>query len=133
MSVKITELDEGKTLEVEVQGKLVESDYELFVPMTEQRIGRFGKVNLLVLMREFDGWSAAALWDDVKFDAKHFNDIDRLAVVGDQRWEEGMTKFCRPFTTAAIKFFEPSDLAEARRWVAGGAAAVGEGLDASRR
>jgi len=31
-------------------------------------------------MPRFKGWTAGALWEDTKFAAKHFNDIDRIAV-----------------------------------------------------
>lgn len=57
---------------------------------------------------DFHGWEGAALWDDIKFDLKHFSDIERLAMVGDRGWEKGMSLFCRPFTTAKICYFDES-------------------------
>jgi hypothetical protein len=39
-------------------------------------------------MVDFQGWEAAALWDDIKFNAAHFTDIDRLAMVGDKKWDQ---------------------------------------------
>ncbi len=47
------------------------------------------------------GWSAGAAWEDCKFDLKHFNHIERLAIVGETKWEKGMSVFCRPFMTAS--------------------------------
>jgi phosphoketolase len=38
----------------------------------------------------FHGWEAGALWDEIKLDIRHFADIERLAVVGDKKWEHGM-------------------------------------------
>ncbi|OYP33050.1 STAS/SEC14 domain-containing protein [Rhodopirellula sp. MGV] len=117
MSTSVTEVDGGKTIEVHLTGKLSGADYEHFVPLTEHRIEQYGKIRLLVVFSDFHGWDAEALWDDIKFDVKHFNDIERLAVVGDSRWEKGMSVFCRPFTTAKIKYFDTSHLADARAWV----------------
>lgn len=57
-------------------------------------------------MREFHGWSMGALWEDIKFDLHHFADIERLALIGDKKWEVGMAVFCKPFTTAKIRYFE---------------------------
>ena len=57
------------------------------------------------------------MWDDIKFDMTHFSDIDRLAMVGDRKWEKGMSIFCRPFTTAKIRYFDHTAVAEARIWV----------------
>jgi SpoIIAA-like len=48
---------------------------------------------------------------------KHFADIDRLAMVGDNRWEHGMATFCTPFTKATIRYFDQAAAAEARKWL----------------
>ena len=58
-----------------------------------------------------------ALWEDIKFDVKHFRDIERLAMVGDSKWEAGMAVFCKPFTSAKIKYFDVSKVDDAREWI----------------
>ena len=57
---------------------------------------------MLVRLHDFHGWTAGALWEDIKFDLKHFAHIERLALVGDRKWEAGMAVFCKPFTTATF-------------------------------
>ena len=37
---------------------------------------------MLFDMTDFHGWDAGAAWEDIKFDIKHFADIERLAMVG---------------------------------------------------
>ena len=37
-------------------------------------------------MTGLHGWDAGALWEDIKFDIKHFADIERLAMVGEKKW-----------------------------------------------
>jgi hypothetical protein len=58
-----------------------------------------------------------SLWEDTQFDMRHFNDIERLALVGETRWQQGMAVFCRPFTTAKVRYFDHSELAKARQWI----------------
>jgi len=70
-------------------------------------------------MRDFHGWDAGALWEDIKWDAKHFNDIDRLAIVGEKSWHKWMTGFCGPFTTAQVRYFTHEQLDKAREWLNG--------------
>lgn len=111
------ESETGKTLEFRLSGKLVKKDYEAFVPEVERVVKEHGKIRILVIMRDFHGWDAAALWEDIKFDLKHFADIERLAMVGEKKWQEWMARFCRPFTTAKIKYFDANDTAEAREWI----------------
>ena len=68
-------------------------------------------------MTNFHGWSVGALWEDLKFDVRHFSDIERLAMVGEKKWQKGMSRFCRLFTTATIRYFEHDNLKAARQWV----------------
>ena len=56
----------------------------------------------------------ADLWQDIKFDVKHFGDIERLAMVGEKKWEQWMATFCKPFTTATVKYFPQGQSAEAQ-------------------
>jgi hypothetical protein len=127
MAVKLNETDNGKVAEIHVSGKLTHEDYEQFVPEFERLIREHGKIRILFEMHDFHGWEFAALWDDVKFDAKHFSHIERLAMVGDKAWEKGMSTFCRPFTTAQIRYFDHAALAEARDWLAIRASVPGAG------
>jgi hypothetical protein len=119
MSIKLDEKNGGKVMELQVSGKLVHEDYQHFVPKFEQMVKQHGKIRVLFEMLDFHGWEAAALWDDVKFDLKHFSDIERLAMVGDKQWEKGMSVFCRPFTTARIRYFDRPAIEEARAWLGG--------------
>jgi hypothetical protein len=117
MAVTLNEQNGGKILEVRVSGKLTDEDYQHFVPEFERLVRTNGKIRVLFEMTDFHGWQAGALWDDVKFELKHFSDIERLAMVGDRKWEHGMSVFCRPFTTAKIRYFDSADEQEARAWL----------------
>ena len=118
MSVTFNETIAENVVEIELSGKLTAKDYETCVPELERRIKEVGKLRLLVVLRDFHGWEVAALWEDIKFDFKHFRDFQRLALVGDSKWEAGMATFCKPFTTATIKYFDLADVDQARAWVA---------------
>jgi hypothetical protein len=48
---------------------------------------------------------------------KHFSDIERLAMVGDKKWQHGMATFCKPFTKATVRYFDQAQAAEARTWL----------------
>ncbi len=118
MAVEVKETEGGKVLEVHATGKLSKEDYGHFVPVIERLIKQFGKIRVLFEMIDFHGWEAGALWEDIKFDVKHFRDIERLALVGDKKWEKGMAAFCKPFTTAKVQYFDVKDEAQAQQWIA---------------
>jgi hypothetical protein len=117
MSVHLEEQAEGKVVVVNLSGKLAKEDYQHFVPEVERLIHKHGKVSMLVRMHDFHGWTMGALWEDVKFDLKHFRHIERLALVGESKWEAGMAVFCKPFTTATIRYFDESKAEEAAHWI----------------
>ena len=107
----------GRVMEVDLHGKLSREDYEMFVPETERMIQEYGKIRILVKMHAFHGWEPGALWEDMKWNARHFNQIERLAVVGEQTWHKWMTGFCRPFTSAEVRYFTDDQLEDARAWL----------------
>ena len=120
MAIEIKDTNDGKVLEVRLSGKLTKEDYESFVPVVERLVRQHGKIRLLVVMHDFHGWTAGALWEDTKFAAHHFTDIDRLAVVGETKWQHGMAVFCKPFTAATVRYFDHTAINDANAWAAGG-------------
>lgn len=115
---KEVELHEvGNFIHLKITGKLTTADYDFFVPEIDNCIERHGKVNMLIELIDFEGWTLGALWEDTKFGVRHFNDFTRIALVGDKRWEETMAKFVNVFTSAQIKYFDVHERDEAIVWV----------------
>jgi hypothetical protein len=117
MAIEINEENDGCTLTVRVTGRLVKADYDRFVPQVERLIRERGKIRLLFEMHDFHGWSAGAAWEDLRFGLRHCRDIERMAIVGQKRWQETMAGFCRPFTKADIRYFDVAQAQEAREWL----------------
>jgi SpoIIAA-like len=116
---RIETISTEQFLEVRVTGKLTKDAYEKLTPAVDAQIKQFGKLRILFVMQDFHGWSAGAMWEDLKFDLKHWKDIERVALVGDKKWEKGMATFCKPFTKARIQYFDLTQLDEARAWLVG--------------
>lgn len=118
MALELNEESDGKVLIVHVRDTLKTEDYEHFVPEVDRLIKVHGKINILFDMHDFRGWTLGGMWEDTKFALGHFSSIEKLAVIGEKKWQEWMITFCRPFTRANIRYFEHSEEAEARQWVA---------------
>lgn len=117
MSIELeTEKITREVLIVKATDKLTEEDYERFVPKIESMIDK-GKIRILFHLIDFSGWTASAAWEDTKFGVKHFNDIERLAIVGEKMLEKGMAMFCKAFTTAEIKFYNHDEIKKAEKWI----------------
>jgi stage II sporulation SpoAA-like protein len=116
-SIEASTEEGGKIVVVHIGGKLHTEDYKHFVPTVEKSIQEHGTVRMLVQMHNFRGWDAGALWQDIKFDARHFDQIERLALVGEATWEKWMAAFCKPFTTATVRYFPSDQLTAAHDWI----------------
>jgi hypothetical protein len=117
MPIQINERDGGNFLAVHVSGILAQADYERFVPEFKRLVRQHGKLRVLFDMTGFHGWEAGAAWEDLKFGVAHFADIERLAMVGEKKWQQGMATFCKPFTKATVRYFDHPQATEARKWL----------------
>jgi hypothetical protein len=117
MPIHFNEENGGKVLIVHASGKLAKADYEHLEPEFERLVQQHGKLRVLVEIADFQGLDAGALWEELKFDVKHYSDYERLAVLGDKKWQQAMTIFFKPFTEATIRYFDLADAVEARKWL----------------
>ena len=117
MAVEVIRSPETNVVEVHLSGRLHADDYDQLVPQFESAIESHGKLRLLVVLGDFDGWDVAALWEDIKFDFRHFGDFEKIAIVGHSRWHQGMAVFCKPFTSASVKYFDDAQNSAASNWL----------------
>jgi SpoIIAA-like len=106
-----------KILGFKISGKLHDEDYKHFVPVIDAAVAKSGKIRMLAQFVDFHGWDLHALWDDIKFATKHCLDIERVALVGERKWEEWMAKVCKPFTMAKIRYFDAAQVDSAWAWL----------------
>jgi len=107
----------NECLAFQLSGTLHDEDYKTFVPRVDQAIASQGKVKMLVHLHDFKGWGARALWDDIVFATEHCNKLAKIAIVGETKWEEWMSKVCKPFTMATIKYFDAHEIDQAWAWL----------------
>ncbi len=117
MPIETSENDDDKFFTVHVSGNLTRADYERFVPEFERLVRQHGKLRLLFDTTDFHGLEAAAIWEEIKFDVKHFADIERCAMVGAKQWQHVMTVLSKPFMKAKLQYFDHTDIADARKWL----------------
>ena len=106
-------------MEVVASGKLETGDYQRIVPYVESLIEQRGSLRILFRAEDFEGWDAGVTWEGVRYDTDRFDNVARLAIVGDKAWHPRMVEFVKPFTNASVRFFSCDQLEEAERWVRG--------------
>lgn len=117
MPIELKEAKGGQILEVDLIGTLGREDYGPLVSEFQRLVHAHGKLRVLLDMTRFHGWHAGAILEEVKFDLEHLNDMERMAVIGEKRWQHAIASFAKPFTSAEIRYFDAGESAEARAWL----------------
>src|SRR3546814_11620366 len=70
----------------------------------------------MIVLEDFRGWDIAALWEDLKFDARHSGDFGRIAVLGDSTLEEWGPALSKPFLGSELRSFDINERPASRAW-----------------
>jgi len=75
-------------------------------------------VRLLVRLEAFLGWEPDPLWNDLTFYVGHGDRLERIAIVGDERWRgEALMFAAADLRRGPVEFFTPDLEADARVWL----------------
>lgn len=105
-------------LTMEVSGRLSEGELAAAQSQVGEFVRKQGKVRILVLVHAFEGWERGGEWDDAEYQAQTDPHVEKMAIVGEQRWEDLALLFVsqglRPFP---IEYFRTGELVQARNWL----------------
>ena len=117
MTVQVLGVSEG-VVEFVVTGKLSESGLADAQQATADVIHQQGKVRILVNAENFDGWEQGGAWDDFSFEEAFDPSIEKMAIVGDRKWEELALVFSnKDLRQFPIEYFGSSESEQARAWL----------------
>jgi len=103
---------------VDVRGLLRQSELERCQREVLDEASRTGTVRLLFVLEGFKGWDPSDNWRDMSFYVTHGDVIERIAIVGDERWRDVAMMFAAAdLRKAPVEFFDEDALEEARAWL----------------
>jgi hypothetical protein len=104
---------------MKVSGTLTEPELRAAQQAAGELIGKHGKLRILVLADNFAGWERGGQWNDFGFQSKHDRNIERMAIVGESKWEDLSLMFAaKGLRSFPIEYFATADLEAARAWLA---------------
>ena len=115
--LQIIDIKHDNVIATIANGKLQQQDIEKVHPIIHAILDKGLKIRWYLEMNNFEGWNIKGLWKDFKMDVAHERDYERIAVVGEKKWQEWARQFMKPFTNANIKYFEISQKEDAKKWI----------------
>lgn len=117
----ITQLDgfPRDVIALRFSGLITSKDYtESLVPLINAASKEHDKLKLLCLLDQyFDGYSAGAMWDDMRFGFSHLTTFAKLALVTDIDWIRKSAKLFGSLMPTEVMVFDVDDLDDASEWI----------------
>ena len=103
---------------VKISGLLKRTELALAEKVAIELMRSAHKIKILILTENFQGWDNKDNWEDVSFQFEHDQQIEKIAIVGEKQWQELTEVFVgKGLRSVDIRFFTPSETAQARAWV----------------
>ena len=117
MSAEIVDNAEG-VLTIKISGKLRQSELAAAQKNAAKILQKRGGSRVLVLAEKFEGWEKGDDWGDLSGQAQLDAQIDRMAIVGEKRWEDVALLFTgKGIRHVDIEYFSPTELPRAQSWL----------------
>jgi hypothetical protein len=117
MGTQVSGVSEG-ILTMTVSGKLTQTELTQAQQSLADIIRAQGKVRILVLAGDFAGWESGGEWNDFSFQEEFDPCIEKMAIVGDTRWEDLALIFvAKGLRSFPIEYFALSELSSAQAWL----------------
>ncbi len=100
------------------------NDYEKIHPLIHNIIKTGKKVRWYFEMDDNSISNSTGFWEDGIIEMNygsmnftHAGDIERIAIVGNRKWEKWMHSIMKPFAKAKLKYFDLHDKEEGMKWI----------------
>lgn len=104
---------------IRFDGEVSEADFGAMASLLRERIEEHGRIRLVIRIDSLGLVEPAALWEEVKLAAQHFEDVERIALVGDARWQKSFVDVMGIVMPAEceMKHFTGDRINDAWEWI----------------
>lgn len=108
-----------RTLAATFSGVMSQDDRSALEAEARTLIAKVGKIHALIVLKDFEGIGRSVDSGNLDFYVEHADDILRMAIVGDPKWESHAYLFTGAGARKTeIKFFPPAQFGLAQAWLA---------------
>ena len=104
---------------IRISGVFTNEERKAMETAGRAEIDRRSKIKILLLADKFEGWARGGDWGDIRFMQEYDPYMEKIAVVGDEKWREQFLAFLAAgHRQAAVEFFPLGQEKKAREWLA---------------
>jgi hypothetical protein len=108
---------EKNKIEIALNDNLTKDQFIQVIHQLESLCRTFGRINVLLDASYLEVYDFKIIMDEYKFYKDYKDQIDRLAVVSDMKFETFIGKLFKNFVDIEIKIFKPEQIEDARKWI----------------
>ena len=126
--LRLIQTTDDKVFAYEVNGHVSESDIKSTVAAANAAFEKHDKVNVLVRMKDFNGFDLSSLFNEdlIKTKYKSLSKVEKYAVIGPKPWMRNLLELINPLFKIETRIFETSDEQAAWDWVGANQALLAE-------
>jgi len=113
------EQDKSGVWVMRVGGAMRKAELDAVLSTVLKSLGPQESIRLLAIVGDdFAGWVGGEVWNDMGFFDEHGDRVEKIAIIGDAKWESKMLMFaCAGMRRAPVRYFAPGQLSEAYDWL----------------
>ena len=101
-----------------IDGKIESTDIEKVTNLVEEKLKSQTKLRVYVEVKNLQGISLEAFWEDLKFALRHLKDFEKKAVVCEESWMSKLAAASNKiFLNIEVKCFSFSEKDQALEWI----------------
>lgn len=104
---------------IELHGPLSEEDLDTLQATLTDHLKEHTTTRVLFVMDDVSDWEPDERWEELAFDIRHLDALDKVAVVGDDLWDPWLDKVELLFPMSSIQTYDAADREEALDWLRG--------------
>lgn len=115
MNTRTLDTTTGAILNVDIAHRMAPRDFRRLVAELGKEENASGPLRLVIQVHDLA--DDAIQWGDSAANHSTLSVVDRIAIIGQKKWEKAMAAFCQPFPVAKVRYFLPGQSDLARKWI----------------
>lgn len=108
----------GNVLAITITGEITENEHGQLDRLIRDLVAQWKRIRIFIVLKHYPSFnSAESLYEDLRMVAKHSDQVERLAVVGDRLWKRTWVGLFGLFGGIETDYFEMEQIDAAYRWI----------------